>query len=153
MVTNILSSATPHLCQPATNRANPRQFLAGPVVYFNRRGIAVNFHISPQFRASWCSFDDQILLAQVPESNYVAEGYGWVGRNHLSCFLNRRSPVRIGPGAPFLKWTSCRRQTSKRGRSSWLSHCRLEIRPSISSCPLRTAKPTDLRISLMPRCW
>jgi hypothetical protein len=60
------------LRQPPTIRANLGHYLVGATVNFNRRRIAVKVCISPQFHASWCSFDDQILLAQAFETNYVA---------------------------------------------------------------------------------
>lgn len=68
----LLYAFVPHLYQPTTIGANLRDFLVSPVAYFNRRRIAVNSRISPHFHTSWRSFDDQILLAQAFETNYVA---------------------------------------------------------------------------------
>ena len=95
----------PLLCQPTTIHANPRHLPVSAVVsttqfrlsrnyvdvefrpYFqpnsNRRRIAVNSRTVPQFQTSWCSFDNQILLAQATIAPMLLEDTDSADRSHI----------------------------------------------------------------------
>ena len=79
----LLYAFVPHLYQPTTIGANLRDFLVSPVAYFNRRRIAVNSRTVPQFQTSWCSFDNQILLAQATKAPMLLEDTDSADRSHI----------------------------------------------------------------------